>query len=100
MPEYLPARGRQLLNSGPGTLARKLGLGAAPESRAPAPPPLEWDEFEAVDVDAGRFWMSRRDEVMRPFMSKAGTWEPEEGRLLCSLIRPGERFLDIGANVG
>ncbi len=44
--------------------------------------------------------MSRRDEVMRPFMSRAGTWEPEEGRLLCSLIRPGERFLDIGANVG
>ena len=44
--------------------------------------------------------MSRRDEVMRPYMSRAGTWEPEEGRLLCWLVRPGERFLDIGANVG
>jgi FkbM family methyltransferase len=33
-------------------------------------------------------------------MQHAGNWEPEEGRLLCALIRPGERFLDIGANVG
>ena len=96
MLDSLSARGRQLLGSG--IVARKLGPGTATTS--PAPRPLGWDEFEPVDVDAGRFWMSRRDEVMRPYMSKAGTWEPEEGRLLRSLIRPGERFLDIGANVG
>ena len=44
--------------------------------------------------------MSRQDQVMRPFMQKAGSWEPEEGPLLHSILRPGERFLDIGANVG
>lgn len=53
-----------------------------------------------VLVDAGRLWISRRDQVMRPYMARAGTWEPEEGTVLRSLVRPGCRFLDIGANVG
>ena len=64
------------------------------------PDPLTGDEFEMVLVDAGRLWISRRDEVMRPYMTRAGTWEPEEGSVLRSLVRPGCRFLDIGANVG
>jgi FkbM family methyltransferase len=33
-------------------------------------------------------------------MARAGTWEPEEGRILISLTKPGCRFLDIGANIG
>jgi FkbM family methyltransferase len=37
---------------------------------------------------------------MRPYMARAGTWEPEEGRVLLSLTKPGCRFLDIGANIG
>ena len=97
----LPARRLQSLAAGSATLVRKLGLGAttaAPGWRAPNP--LEWDRFEPVDVDAGTIWISRQDQVMRPFMQKAGSWEPEEGALLRSLLRPGERFLDIGANVG
>ena len=51
-------------------------------------------------VDAGKLWISRRDQVMRPYMARAGTWEPEEGRVLMSLTKPGCRFLDIGANIG
>jgi FkbM family methyltransferase len=85
-----------------GSIARKLVLGTeAPAAAGPrVPPPLPWDQFEPIDVEAGTIWISRQDQVMRPYMQKARTWEPEEGQLLCSLIRPGERFLDIGANVG
>ena len=97
----LPARRLQSLASRPATLVRRLGLGAATtSSTSRVPRPLEWDQFEPVDVDAGTIWISRQDQVMRPFMQKAGSWEPEEGALLRSLLRPGERFLDIGANVG
>jgi FkbM family methyltransferase len=85
-----------------GSIARKLVLGAgAPAGVGPRiPRPLPWDQFEPVDVDAGTIWISRQDQVMRPYMQKARSWEPEEGQLLQSIIRPGERFLDIGANVG
>jgi FkbM family methyltransferase len=64
------------------------------------PEPLPAEDFELLLVDAGQLWISRHDEVMRPYMARAGTWEPEEGRLLLSLTKPGCRFLDIGANVG
>lgn len=85
-----------------GSIARKLVLGTgAPAGAGPRiPRPLPWDQFEPVDVDAGTIWISRQDQVMRPYMQKAKSWETEEGDLLRSLIRPGERFLDIGANVG
>lgn len=71
-----------------------------------APPPptipdaLAAEDFEMMVVDAGKLWISRRDEVMRPYMARAGSWEPEEGAILKSLTKPGCRFLDIGANIG
>lgn len=66
------------------------------------PDALPADEFELMVVDAGKLWISRRDEVMRPYMGRAGTWEPEEGHILKELTRSrsGTRFLDIGANIG
>ena len=92
--------------SGMGALGAKL-TALAPARRiadprpGPAvPDPLPPDEFELISVDVGDIWMSRRDEVMRPYMQRARTWEPEEGRLLRSFVTPGCRFLDIGANVG
>jgi FkbM family methyltransferase len=76
------------------------GPGHPTSSTASFPAPLPDDEFELIEVDAGNIWMSRHDQVMRPFMQRAHTWEREEGRLLLSLVKPGCRFLDIGANVG
>lgn len=64
------------------------------------PDPLPAQEYEKLNVDAGTLFISRRDQVMRPYMSRAGSWEPEEGRVLRSLTKPGCRFLDIGANIG
>jgi FkbM family methyltransferase len=74
--------------------------GAAGVQPAAVPDALPADEFELTVVDAGKLWISRRDQVMRPYMARAGTWEPDEGRVLLSLTKPGCRFLDIGANIG
>ena len=67
---------------------------------SPIVEPLLARDYEEVLVDCGRLFISRHDEVMRPYMARAGTWEPEEGRVLRSLTKPGCKFLDIGANIG
>jgi FkbM family methyltransferase len=78
--------------------SRKAG---PPAAGLPAiPDALPADEFEMMLVDAGRLWISSRDQVMRPYMARAGTWEPEEGHILIALTKNGTRFLDIGANIG
>lgn len=76
-----------------------------PESQrgavAPAvPEALTGSDFQLLASDAGPLWMDVNDNVIRPYIDRLGTWEPEEGRLLRSLIKPGCRFLDVGANVG
>jgi FkbM family methyltransferase len=37
---------------------------------------------------------------MRPYMVERGRWDEAVGDLLRTLLRPGQRFLDVGANVG
>jgi FkbM family methyltransferase len=37
---------------------------------------------------------------MRPYLLRAHHWEETEAALLRSLLRPGDHFLDVGANVG
>lgn len=76
------------------------GNGSAGSTSLAIPDPLPAEDFEMMLVDAGRLFISRRDEVMRPYMARAGLWEPDEGRVLKSLTKPGCRFLDIGANIG
>jgi FkbM family methyltransferase len=95
MTDSLGALGERLISS---IRSRVDGASNAPPRAIPDPLPA--DEFELMIVDAGKLWISRRDQVMRPYLARAGTWEPEEGRLLISLTKPGCRFLDIGANIG
>lgn len=65
------------------------------------PPALAGDEaFECVATDVGELWISTRDQVMRHYLRSRGAWEEEEAKLLRSLIHPGCRFLDVGANIG
>ncbi len=64
------------------------------------PPSLTAGPYERLRVDVGELWVARADHVMREYLFSRKTWEPEEGRLLRKLIRPGTKFLDIGANVG
>jgi FkbM family methyltransferase len=53
-----------------------------------------------VATDVGDLWYPADDQVMLPYLRATRTWEPAEGRLLASLLRPDSRFLDVGANVG
>lgn len=68
---------------------------------ATLPPPLrDGGPFEPVETEVGPLWMQTSDEVMRPYLLRRRTWEESTGFLLERLLRPGARFLDIGANVG
>ncbi|WP_262322647.1 FkbM family methyltransferase [Acidiferrimicrobium sp. IK] len=69
-------------------------------SAATLPRSLTAGPYEKLTVDVGTLWVSAADEVMRDHLRNRGTWEPEEGRLLRRLLRPGSRFLDVGANIG
>jgi FkbM family methyltransferase len=65
------------------------------------PPPVrDGGPFEQIDSDIGPLWMQTSDEVMRPYLLRRRTWEESTAALLARLLRPGARFLDVGANVG
>lgn len=55
---------------------------------------------ERIASKFGPLWMRADDDVMRPATKNSGIWEPAETRVLESLVRPGCRFLDVGAHVG
>jgi FkbM family methyltransferase len=92
----------QIVHRGLGWVAERterIGTDRTPDP-ASVPPALEGGEFQRLTSDVGDVWMSADDGVIRPYLAARGCWEPEEGNLLRSLIRPGCRFLDVGANVG
>lgn len=60
----------------------------------------EGGPFEQIETDVGPLWMQVCDEVMRPYLLRRRQWQPSVAALLGKLLRPGARFLDIGANVG
>jgi len=64
------------------------------------PSALSGDAFERVATDVGDLWVSTQDQVMRHYLRTRAAWEEHEANLLRQLIRPGCRFLDIGANIG
>ncbi len=82
------------------TLCSRLPSRPPRRSMLPVPEPLPAEDYDLVQVDAGRIWISHRDQVTRPYMQRAGCWDPEEEHLLRSLTSPGCRLLDIGANLG
>lgn len=50
---------------------------------------------------AGRFRMELDpEEYIHAFIYYWGEWEPDESWLVRTLLRPGDRFVDVGANVG
>ena len=55
---------------------------------------------ERISSSFGALWMRADDDVMRPATKNSGVWEPGETAVLERLIRPGCRFLDVGAHVG
>ncbi|MFI3157693.1 MAG: FkbM family methyltransferase [Methylococcaceae bacterium] len=63
----------------------------------PALPPKD-EKWQLTQLFTGRpFWVDRIDSLE---IAKTGIFEPVETALLQAIIRPGDRALDIGANMG
>lgn len=77
----------------------RAALSGGPGAGAAVPPPFG-EPAEKVLTAFGDLWLRADDSVMLPMLRSTREWEPDEGRLLTSLVRPGTRFLDVGANVG
>jgi len=80
---------------------------ARPDASVPAaaatgsvPRPYSGPGITQVESDAGPIWLESADGVMLPYLKANKTWEPEEGELLRTLVKPGDVFVDVGANVG
>jgi len=86
MKSTLGTYGEKLLGS---FAARGNGANGISPTPPNIPEALPAADFEMMVVDAGKLWISRSDEVMRPYMARAGTWEPEEGRVLLAITPDG-----------
>ncbi len=88
---------RRFRNSEP-AIAR-LTVSASVAGRMP-PRPYSGPGITQLESDAGPIWLESTDGVMLPYIRINKTWEPEEGELLRNLVKPGDVFVDVGANVG
>ena len=61
---------------------------------------LQGGPFEEITSQVGPLWVMADDAEMRPYIRDQGNWQQATLNLLGSLIRPGCRFLDIGAGYG
>jgi FkbM family methyltransferase len=86
--------------SGVQAIIRRAGALNTADGLVLPPPVHEGGPFELVETNVGAFWMQTCDEVMRPYLLRRRTWEESTAALLDRLLRPGARFLDVGANVG
>ena len=53
-----------------------------------------------VDTQAGSLLAHRDDEVITANLIRWGVWEARETQFLRTLLRPGDTFVDVGANIG
>ena len=60
-------------------------------------PPLPMIE---VDTQVGSLLAHRDDEVITANLIRWGVWEAQETQFLRTLLRPGDTFVDVGANIG
>ena len=61
----------------------------------PAPPPVI-----EVDTQVGSLLAHRDDEVITDNLIRWGVWEARETQFVRELLRPGDTFVDVGANIG
>ena len=54
----------------------------------------------AVQVDGLTFHLNPDDEFLTQCVLDHGSWEPEETRLVCERLKPGDTVVDVGANIG
>lgn len=61
---------------------------------------LQYWSSGTVKIDGLTFHLNPDDQVITRALVNWGTWEPAETAVLRSELRPGDTFLDVGANVG
>ena len=54
----------------------------------------------SVQVDGLTFYLNPADECLTYHILEHGTWESEETRLVMDRLAPGDRVVDVGANIG
>jgi FkbM family methyltransferase len=64
------------------------------------PPALNAVEVMEVETELGGIYLHAADAVMTPLIRRDGRWEADECAFLRSVLRTGNTFLDVGANVG
>jgi len=52
------------------------------------------------ETTIGTFWLDEDDILVRPMIQQAGVWSPDISAILERTLRPGMRFVDVGANIG
>ncbi len=71
---------------------------AALSQHSGAPPSL--GSAVTVESEAGPLYIRADDTIIRPYLEQSGIWAPEQTRLVRESLRPGMRFVDVGAHVG
>lgn len=61
---------------------------------------VEYGWSGAVSAEGARFHLDPSDEVITRAILRDGTWEKAEIETVRRLLRPGDTFIDVGANVG
>jgi FkbM family methyltransferase len=61
---------------------------------------IEYKMTGAVDTQGLKVYLHPNDQTITPTVIKIGTWEPNETQEMCELLRPGDTFIDVGADFG
>jgi len=61
---------------------------------------LTVDDLELVGLDGFSLWVDRRDVSVSAIVLDRREWEPHIAEALKALLRPGDSFIDVGANIG
>ena len=89
--------------------AGKLAAARQPISNLPQPavaptirPPVYMGNNLALlcTTNYCKMYVDTRDLLIAPWLLMHGEWEPEETELVKKLIKPGDVFVDVGANLG
>jgi FkbM family methyltransferase len=86
----------------PSVLARPRGY-RQPPPRSSIVPPYDgkepW-ELKIEDMPGVKLYLDPKDQFITPTILVLGSWEQEETALLLRILKPGDIFVDAGANVG